>query len=72
MQVTSTSGYVFLGDAVMASREFGLWYLELLAIIDAEHPGYRRDQDAWRPYFNGDFKPREALAKDMKERADAR
>lgn len=53
----------------MASAQFGNWLLVLNSIIDAEHPGYDRNPDRWRRYFNGDYTPREALVADMK--ADA-
>jgi hypothetical protein len=49
----------------LASPEFAHWLLTLHAIIDAEQPGYARDPDRWRPYFNADYLPREALAADM-------
>jgi hypothetical protein len=50
----------------VASGEFGHWLLVLHSIIDAECPGYDRNPDRWRRYFNGDYTPREALeAADM-------
>lgn len=55
----------------MASAEFGQWLLRLHAIIDAEHPGYDRSPDRWRPYFNSDHSPRDALQTDMKQSAKA-
>jgi hypothetical protein len=48
----------------VASVQFAHWLPTLRAIIDAERPGYDHHPDRWRPYFNADYSPREALDAD--------
>ena len=50
----------------VASVEFAHWLLRLHAIIDIERPEYPRDPDSWRPYFNLDYEPREALEEEVR------